>query len=449
MVDVKISIIGAGSAVFSLNLIKDLCLTPALQGSTISFMDINTERLDAVYALCSRYAREMRVRLKLEKTTDRETSLQDADFVITTALAAGHDRLREGWALARERGYRFGGSYHIMHDEAYWVNFYQFKLFDSIARDVLDICRDAWYIQLANPVLAWMTYLGRKYKSLKAVGLCHGFAGIYRLVEALGLDRDFLSFQIPGVNHFVWLTHFYHHGEDAFPRLDDWIKNKAPTYWQKCEPSDELGRKAVDLYGRFGVFPIGDTCTPGGGTWPWWYHTSNETEKEWGEDPGKWWDGYFSSGQKQMGNLIALSRDTSVKLTGAIAPMRSGEIIVPLVESLACDIPRVLQVNIQNSGNLVDGVPTDFEVEVPGHVSKAGVQGIKTHGLPEPLTAMILRERVAPVEIELEAYEGGKRELLQQLILSDPWTKSKEQADDLLNSILAIPYHQDMKQHYK
>ncbi len=37
---VKISIIGAGSGMFSLNLVKDLCLTPNLLDSEICFMDI-------------------------------------------------------------------------------------------------------------------------------------------------------------------------------------------------------------------------------------------------------------------------------------------------------------------------------------------------------------------------------------------------------------------------
>jgi alpha-galactosidase len=449
MVDVKISIIGAGSAVFSLNLIKDLCLTPNLQGSTISFMDTNRERLDAVHALCSRYANEMRVKLKLEKTNDRRQSLQGANFIINTALAAGHDKLREGWSIARKHGYRFGGSYHIMHDEAFWINFYQFRLFDSVTRDVMDICKDAWYIQLANPVLAGITYLNRKYQTLKSVGLCHGFTGIYRIAEVLGLEKRHLNFQIPGVNHFVWLTDFYYKGEDAFPILDDWIEKGASSYWEKCYPSSELGPKAVDLYHRFGVFPIGDTCTPGGGTWPWWYHTGDETERRWKEDPGRWWDEYFTAGQRQMEQLISLSRNPSEKVTNVFAPKKSEEITVPLVESLACDIPRVFPINIQNSGGFVTGVPTNFEVEIPGQVSKVGVQGVKTQGLPTPLVPIILRERVAPVEVELEAYARGSRELLLQLILSDPWTKSKEQAEGLLQDILALPYHRDMQQHYK
>ncbi|MEM4030380.1 MAG: alpha-glucosidase/alpha-galactosidase, partial [Thermofilaceae archaeon] len=181
----KICVIGAGSAVFSLNLIRDLVLTPSLYGSTVSLVDINEERLNAVYALMRRLCEETGARYKLEKTTVRREALRGADFVINTALAAGHQRLREGWAVAERLGYRFGGSLHVMHDEAFWINFYQFRLFEEIIEDVLDLCPDAWYIQLANPVLAGVTLLGRKYPEAKIVGLCHGYKAVYYLASVL------------------------------------------------------------------------------------------------------------------------------------------------------------------------------------------------------------------------------------------------------------------------
>ncbi|MDG6913189.1 MAG: alpha-glucosidase/alpha-galactosidase, partial [Nitrososphaerota archaeon] len=162
----RISVVGAGSTNFSLELVKDICLTPSLAGSTISFMDIDQKRLDAVHTLASRYAKEMKIDLKLEKTTERRRSLQDADFVINLALVVGHKGYTKVWDMARKRGYRFGGSYHVMHDEGFWINFYQFRLFESIVEDVLEVCPNAWYIQLANPVLAATTYLRRKYPKL-------------------------------------------------------------------------------------------------------------------------------------------------------------------------------------------------------------------------------------------------------------------------------------------
>lgn len=448
MASVKLSIIGAGSAVFSLNLIKDLCLTPNLKGSKISFMDPDEERLNTAYTLCRRYAEEIGTQLKLEKTLSRRESLKNADFVINLALVAGHERLKEGWSIAQKHSYRFGGSYHVVHDEAFWINFYQLRLFESILNDVLEICPDAWYLQLANPVLAGITYLMRKYKEAKIVGLCHGYAGIYHIAKLLGLEKENISFQIPGVNHFIWLTHFYYKGKDAYPILNKWMEKEASKYWKKCPASDEMGPKPVDLYKRFGVFPIGDTANPGGGTWPWWYHIDDETEKRWKEDPKEWYNGYFVGGEENVEQMRKIAQDTSKKVTSIFPPEKSRETIVSLIESIACDIPRVLQGNILNTGKFVPGVPEDMAVEIPALVSKRGIQGIHTDGLPPPLISYILRERIAPIELELKAYENGSKEMLLQLILMDPWTKSEKQAKSLLEDILGLPYHKEMQDHY-
>jgi len=61
----------------------------------------------------------------------------------------------------------------------------------------------------------------------------------------------------------------------------------------------------------------------------------------------------------------------------------------------------------------------------------------------------ILRDRVAPVEMELAAYEQGNYELLVSLILQDPWTRTEEQARNLVDRILSLPGLESMKQHYK
>jgi alpha-galactosidase len=447
--ETKISIIGAGSGAFSLALIRDICLTPNLEGSTVSFMDIDPERLEAAYTLCRRYAQELSFELYLEKTLDRRESLQGADFVINTALAAGHHRLREGWEIARRYGYNWGGSFHVMYDEAFWINFYQFRLFESAIEDVLEICPQAWHLLVANPVLADITHLTRKYPNAKIVGLCHGFSGVYGVAEALGLDREHLTFEIPGVNHFVWLTHCYYKGEDIFPMLDRWIEEEVPKYRKEGKAPPGLSLKAIDLYKRFGAVPIGDTAGWSGASWPVWYHSDEATEKRWGEEPVAGWDGYFTYVAQNAAELKRVAGDDSIKVTDYFPPQVSGEPMVPIIESITCDIPRVVIGNIQNSGDFVPGVPRDFEVEIPTLVSKRGIQGIQTQGLPKPLLAHILRDRVAPVNLELEAYARGSRELLLQLILMDPWSRSEEQARGLLEEILALPYHVEMCQHYQ
>src|SRR4051794_1645565 len=444
-----IAIIGAGSAVFSLSLIRDLCLTERLHGSTVRLMDIDEARLQAIARLCQRYSDEIGAGIQVETTTDRRQSMDGADFVINTALVTGYDVQRDGWEIARRYGYRFGGSLHVMHDEPFWINAYQLRFFDDVVQDVLDLCPDAWYLQVANPVLAGTTWLCRRYPQLKMVGLCHGFAGVYKIADTLGLDREKLTFEIPGVNHTVFLTHAYHDGQDIFPLIDEWIETKAAPYWETCPPSDYLGPVPVDVYRRFGVFPIGDTCNPGGGSWPWWYHTDAETERRWHEDPALWWEHHFTHGTERVEAIERAALDESRPVSEAFPPEHSGEVMVPLIESIACDIPRVIIGNILNRGDFVPGIPRDFAVEIPTLVSKRGIEGIQTRSLPDAVLAQIWRDRIGPVTIELAAYEQGSHERLLELILTDPWTTSLPQAESMLDDIMAMPAHGELREHYR
>jgi alpha-galactosidase len=444
----KISIIGAGSAVFSLGLVRDLCLTPTLSGSLVSLMDVNADRLQAIHTLCGRYIEETGADIRSESTSDRRESLRDADFVINTALVAGYERMYAGWRRAEQLGYRLGGSLHIMHDEPFWVNFYQLRFFEDVIQDIREVCPRAWYLQVANPVLAGVTYLERKYPDINMVGVCHGFAAVYEIADQLGLDPAGLTFEIPGVNHNVWLRSIHHDGQDVRPLLDAWIDNEAEAYWDANPKSDGLGPQAVDLYERFGVFPIGDTCTPGGGSWPWWYHTDEATENRWREDPAGWWTRHAERGEAKVRSIQQAAQDTSRPVTEAFPPEKSREVMVPFIEAVAVDLPRVLIGNILNRGNYVSGVPQDFAVEIPLHVSKHGVRGIQTAALPPAVIAHIIRDRVVPVSLELAAYDEGSRERLVELVVTDPWTRSLGQAQELVDDILSMPEHDEMRRHY-
>jgi alpha-galactosidase len=445
----KLALIGAGSAIFSLNLIKDLCLTKKLADLRVTLMDLDAERLKAAYELCTRYATEAGAKLVIERTMDRAEALKGASFVVNTALAAGHARLREGWEVAFRNGYRFGGSLHIVHDEAFWVNFYQLSLMEEIVRDIERLCPDAWLVMVANPVLAGITYLTRKYPGLKLVGMCHGFGGVYNLAKTLGLEREHVSFEAPGVNHFVWLGDFRYKGEDAYPLIDAWLANKAEAHWASCEPSHHEGRKPCDIYRHYGIFPIGDTATPGGGAWGWQYHVDDATEKAWGEDCRAWYKKYFDGGLENVRNIAAAAADRSRPVREHFPGEASDEPMVPLIEALACDVERVVIVNILNEGSLVPGVPENFEVEVPALISARGIEGIRTKALPKPIIARLLADRVAPVEIEIEAFARRDRSLLHELVMMDPWTRSEAQAESLIEGILALPYHGAMAAHYR
>lgn len=336
-----------------------------------------------------------------------------------------------------------------MHDEPFWSNFYQLQLFDSLLQDILAICPDAWYVQSANPVMGGITYLARKYPQAKIVGLCHGYAEIYDIARVLGLeDREQLTFEIPGVNHFVWLTRAYYKGEDVYPLLDKWIETASEQYWAK-KTKGSLRPKQVDLYRRFGVLPIGDTGSDGGGSWGWWYHTDEATQQRWQEDPEGWWREYFHATEQRVVEMKRIGEDTTTRVTEHYSREKSHESIIPLIESLACDVPRVLIVNVQNKGEYVPGIPHDFAVEVPALVSKRGIDAIQTHALPPGPLNYALRDCVAPWNLELAAYTTQSKQLLLELILMDHWTHSEKQAQGLLEEILNLPHHTALREYYR
>jgi len=143
-----------------------------------------------------------------------------------------------------------------------------------------------------------------------------------------------------------------------------------------------------------------------------------------------------------------VSLDPNADLTAYLKPEFSGEQIMPVIESLACDIPRTFYINILNTGEYLPGVPKDVAVEVPVMASKHGLQGIQTAGLPPLVLQYLIRDRVVPWEVELAAYNRNSRKLLVELVGLDPWTRSLQQASQFVDDILNMTFHEEMRNYY-
>jgi alpha-galactosidase len=163
-----------------------------------------------------------------------------------------------------------------------------------------------------------------------------------------------------------------------------------------------------------------------------------------------WWDEvYFAEADQAVAKLRRVVEDPAARVSELLPPGKSGEVMIEVIESIACDLPRVLVGNVLNTGGFVPGVPAEFAVEVPTRVSAAGVEGLATRRLPSAVLARLWRDRLAPVELELSAYAQGSRELLRQLVLTDPFSRSLEQAAGLVEEILAMPGHEAMAAHFR
>ncbi|MFN2273020.1 MAG: alpha-glucosidase/alpha-galactosidase [Anaerolineae bacterium] len=447
---IKIGVIGAGSAQFSAGFVNDLCRTEGLAGSHVTMMDIDAERVATMQKLAVRYANELGVDTTFETTTDRQTALQDADFVINLAYVKGHHHERAARELTAKHGYYYGG-----------VNlgaWYQLRLMLDVARDMERICPDAWLIQSGNPVFEGCTLMTRE-TGIKVCGLCHGHYGYRDIAKTIGIDPDGVTWQAPGLNHNIWMTHFIYGGADgnhpidAYPLIDAWIENEAEEYWRTHRATGthdvQMSRGAVHQYKMYGLFPIGDTVRKGG----WWYHTDIETKKYWFGEP---WGGpdtelarpnfvnILEQARAMITNLIADPQVSLVELAEKMLGEKkmTGEQIVPIMDALVNNQEGLFQVNVPNRGAL-EGIPDDVVVEVPAIINQTGLHPLHVGSLPPKVMLEHILPEWLDMERQLEAFKTGDRSMLLWSVLDSHQTRSYDQAVAVLEDLMAMEGHEE------
>lgn len=441
----KIAVIGAGSATFSLGLVKDLCLTENLKGSLVSFMDINAERLENITALAERFSKELGADLRFEKTTNRQEALAGADFVINTADAKGHYHARALRELTAKHGYYYGA--------ATIGSFYNFELMLAVARDMEAICPDAWLIQSGNPVFDGTTLMTRQTKT-KVIGLCHGHYGYLGICNVLGLDPAKVTWQAPGVNHCIWLTHFLYEGENAYPILDRWIAEQGPDYWETHVATRthdiQMSRGTIHMYQMFGLMPIGDSPRQAA----WWYHTDIDTKMRWFGQP---WGGpdtelarpvHVQGLEKRLAQIDAVLKDPEAKVADVFGRTKTREQQVPIIDALANGVGGMFQINFPNKGRVVEGIAEDVAVETQAWIDQTGVNPLRLTPLPKKILLEVIEPKVNTMERGLEAYLTGDKTMLLYNILANHQTRSYDQAVEVLEDLLAMPGHEEAAAHF-
>jgi len=456
MSGIKLSIIGAGSAFFSLRLVGDLCKTKGLSGSSVSLMDIDEKRLNSVHILATRYAAALGANLKFEKTTDMKRSIEGADFVINTALIGGHEQLDASRKAGEKHGYKRGinsQEFNMVSDYHTLSNYNQLKYFLEVAHSMEEICPNAWLLQSANPVFEGTTLISR-YSSIKVIGFCHGHYGVETVAKSLGLDIREVKWQVAGFNHNIWLTRFLYKGKDAYPLLDQWIEEEARKWKPKDPFDDQMSPAAIDMYKFYGRMPIGDSIRNGS----WKYHYNLDTKKKWygepwgGVDSDLGWAWYQKNHLKtSTDKSFKFASDKSINLLKEFPPdVKSGEQHIQFIDALVNGGRERFVLNIPNKGPIVQDIPEDVVVEVPVIVDQKGIhpEEINSH-IPKRIMNMYLVPRMLRMEWALEAFVSGDKRILQEILIRDPRTKSFKQAEAVIEEILALPFNKEMKKHYE
>jgi alpha-galactosidase len=213
----KITIIGAGGYVFPLRLVADILSFPELQGSSLTLMDIDGERLEKNAKVVRELVSHHNLPAKIESTTDRRKALTNADYVIITFQVGGLD----AYKIDKEIPLKYGID-QAVGDTLGPGGVFRFlrsaPAYKAIAEDMKELCPNALLINYANPMAMACWYLSSF--GIKTVGLCHSIQGTTRmLARHLNVPYEDINFTSAGINHQAWVLEFKRGKDDLYPKL--------------------------------------------------------------------------------------------------------------------------------------------------------------------------------------------------------------------------------------
>ena len=156
-----IAIIGAGSVVFTRELLGDILVVPRAGTASASCCTTSTpERLETAEAIAARDRRAAGATPRCVATPDRRRALDGADYVINTIQVGMHDATVRDFEVPARYGLRqtiadtigVGGIFRGLRT---------FPVLAGIARDMAEVCPDAWLLNYTNPMAMNVAYLHR------------------------------------------------------------------------------------------------------------------------------------------------------------------------------------------------------------------------------------------------------------------------------------------------
>ena len=255
-------------------LLVDLANTPSLHGSEIVIEDINAASVSPMVELADHIARLRGIPLTATGTIDQRQALDGADFVVVAISTGGFASMRHDLDLPKRYGIHQtigdtvgpGGINRALRN---------IPVLMGLARDMEDLCPDAWLLNVTNPMTTLCRAVTRE-TSIKTVGLCHEIS-ITHLLMSLLLDVSYfdVDMTVAGVNHLPIVTELRLGSEDGFELLrslldggpealdkplamdlPDGVLHGRPSgeRWTKQDIVDR-SRIKLDLFKRFGVLP--------------------------------------------------------------------------------------------------------------------------------------------------------------------------------------------------
>lgn len=410
----KIAFIGAGSTVFARNILGDCLLTDSLRESEFALFDIDPQRLKDSEMMLNNLNRNTGGYGKIVSYTDRREALRDADYVICAIQVGGYEPCTvTDFEVPKKYGLRqtigdtlgIGGIFRALRT---------LPVFEDIARDMEEVCPDAWLLNYVNPMAILTGYMQR-YTGVKTVGLCHSVqACIHELLGPLGMSTEGVQWKIAGINHMAWLLEVTRDGEDLYPE----IKRRA---FARTEKHHDMVR--YEIMKQFGYY-VTESSEHNAEYLPYFIKSRNPELIERFNIP---LDEYPRRCVAQIEGWEAMRKELVENKD--LTHSRSHEYGSYIMEAMETDIPYKIGGNVLNTG-LITNLPQEACVEVPCLVDASGVTPTYVGALPEQLAALN-RTNINVQLLTIEAYVTRTKEHIYHAAFLDPHTASELTLDEI------------------
>ena len=210
----KIVFIGAGSFVFTRNLVRDILTFPLLEDAEIALIDINKQRLSFARRAC-------------------EKIVKMGNYPATVTILCGSINVWQHDILIPKK---YGIDINVGDTRGPSGIFRALRTIPTmlaICHDMEELCPRAVMLNYTNP-MAMLCHAMQRESPIIGTGLCHSVQGTARMLATwLNIPPAKLDYVCAGINHTAWYLKLEHRGRDQYPRLKRIVSSDKKVYNQE------------------------------------------------------------------------------------------------------------------------------------------------------------------------------------------------------------------------
>lgn len=420
----KIVFIGAGSTVFTKNLLGDILSYPELAGSHIVLHDIDAERLRTSEIVAHKVAKTLGVCPRIETTLNRREALVNADYAICMIQVAGYEPGTViDFEIPKKHGLRqtiadtlgIGGIMRSLRT---------IPVLLEMCKDMEELCPEVQFLNYVNPMVMNCWAIDRA-SSIKTVGLCHSVQHTaHDLATDLGVPAGELDYLVAGINHMAFYLKLEHEGQNMYPRLREVMDGFEQSGEWPVRVWDMKDHVRYEMFKRLGYF-VTESSEHFSEYVPWFIKRDRPDLLEEFEIPI---EEYIRRCKVQIAEWEELRQQLENEDEPLVVE-RSVEYGSQIIYAMETGQPTLIYGNVPNRG-IISNLPAGVPVEVPCLVDRNGIQPTTIGSIPPHLSAL-MQTNINVQALTVEAALTQKREHIYHAAMLDPHTAAELSLDQI------------------